>query len=208
MTWLGMKTDITPVADVPGAAELASNVRLQKAGELQRRYGFLSSSLPKQTTAIRLLMSSNTTHGGFVATVNEDGSVSGFSTVGGVGLLPTPPRGKKIQPPRSDPPQPPVIISASAGFEICNPGHPEPPYPLVADVQYDGLSGALTYQWQATFANDDQSETLDVMATAEEIAFFDTGLDNEVYYGQLVVSTEFNGFSDSVIAEIAFTCGD
>jgi hypothetical protein len=101
MTWLGIKTDTTPVDDTPGAAEEVIGVRLRKQGEMQRRWGFLSTSIAKQAGPIRYIVASNRPSNNFV-TLGVDGTPQGFSGGGGNDPWPPPPGGPKKRRPKGD----------------------------------------------------------------------------------------------------------
>lgn len=147
MTWLGIRTDITPVADVPGSAEYIANARLRKADELARRYGYLSTAIAKQTGPIRFIVSANTTHGNFL-TFNVADAVIGYGSRGGGDVFPPPPVGPKIIPPigEAGTPVAPVITNITASPPSPSP-QPVVPVTFTATVTYDGLSGPLTWLW-------------------------------------------------------------
>lgn len=198
MDWLGIRTDVTPVADMPGAAEAAFGVRLRKAGELQRRWGFLSSSIAKQSGPIRYIVASNRPGNNFI-TLGTDSSPNGFATDGGGDVFPPPPVGPKRRRPMGDAgtAAPPVINFITA--DPPDPGfYPAGLVTFTPSITYDGLSGPLIYSWQASMTDGFlQANISGPTNNPTAIYDFDGAALPALYeaLAGLTVSTTFNGFS-------------
>jgi hypothetical protein len=193
MDWLGVRTDVTPVADMPGAAEAAFSVRLRKAGELQRRWGFLSSAIAQQSGPIRYIVASNRPGNNFI-TLGVAGSPQGFAVDGagggGADPWPPPPDGPKRRRPRGDQgtPAAPTIISVDGGGGTYTPPYPSPTF--TAQVNYDGLSGPLFYQWSIGVPSDIFPALVD--PTAETLLTDCSALGTGIFTIRLRVETAFN----------------
>jgi len=59
MIWRGIVRDTTDVDDTPGVSHYQTNTRMRIEGELQRRFGFLSSELDQESGPILGLMAGN-----------------------------------------------------------------------------------------------------------------------------------------------------
>lgn len=202
MDWLGIRTDVTPVADIPGAAEAAFGVRLRKAGELQRRWGFLSSSIARQAGPIRYIVSSNRPGNNYI-TLGIPGSPQGFAVGGWADPWPPPPDGPRRRRPKGDAGDP---VAPVINFITADPPDPAA-YPagmvtFTPNITYDGLSGPLIYSWQAVMTGLFAQQAFISGATNNPTAVydFDAGSfpDNYEALVGLTVSTTFNGFSDNM----------
>jgi len=100
MTWRGIIRDTTPVDPSPGVSELQLNPRMQTANELQRRWGYLSSAIAKQSGPILGIASANGANGNFL-TFDVAGSTQGFTGLGpaGIDTFPPQPPGPKARRP-------------------------------------------------------------------------------------------------------------
>ena len=195
MTWLGIRTDITPVADIPGTAEWAANVRLRKADEMQRRYGFLSTAIAKQAGAIRFIIAGNTTRGNFLTFDVDGGDVTGFATTGGADVFPPPPDGPKRRRPRGEGgvPQAPVINSVTA-LPASPQAYTAGMVVFTPSITYDGLSGPLIYTWNITGgpAAPNPSSSANPTWSTDFDGFCIPG----DYFFSLTINTTVGGFSD------------
>ena len=111
MIWRGIVADTTDVDETEGVSSEQFNTRMRIEGELQRRYGFLSSNLPPEDGPILGLASGS----GFIVTGTS-------SEVGGV----TDPTGIEVGPTF----RPPVVVpfrqgSAWSVSEPFPPGFPD-----------------------------------------------------------------------------------
>lgn len=103
MTWLGIIRDTTDVDPRPGVSHVQFNTRMQVANELQRRWGYLSSAIAKQSGPILGIASANGANGNFV-TFDLGASTQGFTGTGstGIDVLPPQPPGPKKRKPKGD----------------------------------------------------------------------------------------------------------
>jgi hypothetical protein len=87
-TFNGVNTMYTPVADQGDFCEYLQAVRLKQQGEMQRRWGYQTTGIPKQN-AILNIAGGYPTGGPFVIFNQTGGALAGFSTPN----LPVRPRG-------------------------------------------------------------------------------------------------------------------
>lgn len=100
--WHGIHSHSTDVDDTPGVSAYQANTRLQKQGELQRRCGFLSSAIAKQSGPILYIMGAHGL-GNSSLTFNLGGNVDAFGTSGGsLDPWPPPPEKPKKRKPKGD----------------------------------------------------------------------------------------------------------
>jgi len=146
--WRGIQTHTTPVDSTPGISEWQQNTRMLKAGELQRRTGFQSTAIAKQSGAIYEIMSATGLGSNFL-TFDLGATIDGRTTAAGsIDVFPPPPVGPKRRRPDvvAGNPVAPVIV-----FITASP--PSPQAYVVGNVtftptiNYDGLSGPLIYLW-------------------------------------------------------------
>jgi len=83
MMWRGISSDTTDVDDTPGVSTQQYNTRMRVEGELQRRYGFISTDLPPDSGPILSIASAP----GFVVTGTGD-VVVGSTPVSGLPVGP------------------------------------------------------------------------------------------------------------------------
>lgn len=96
MKWAGINRRLSPVAEVPGVSEYQQNTRMRVAGELQRRWGFQSTSIAKQAGAILNIASAYPAGGNYLTFDVAQSVGANGGTLGGIGPIPPPP----VQPPR------------------------------------------------------------------------------------------------------------
>ena len=144
--WQGIRSQTTPVDPTPGVSEWQANTRMRKQGELQRRYGFLSTAIAQQTGAIYDIISANGLGGNFL-TFDLNGSEGGFLFGGGGGgNWPPPPVGPLRRRPKgvAGAPQAPVINGVT--FSPATPTSGIDQFiTMTIDYTYDGLSGPITF---------------------------------------------------------------
>ena len=146
MTWLGIARDTTSVDPRPGVSEFQANTRMRVSGELQSRWGYLSSAIAQQAGPILGIASANGATGNFL-TFNLGGAAPG--EVDGFSPVPAQPVGPKRRKP--------VVVVGNPTAPVINSITPSPTSPpatyiigvvtFTASVTYDGLSGPLIYAW-------------------------------------------------------------
>lgn len=193
--WRGVDVMLTPVADVPGVSEYQLNTRMKTEGELQRRWGYQSSSIAQQAGRVLNIVSAYVAGGNYLTF--DLGNASGpLGEVGGF-VTPVPP----IDGPKW---RKPIVIAGTPAAPVIVAVTPSPtsPRPYQAGVvtftptiTYDGLSGALSYSW--TIGG--PAAPIPNTSTA---AIFVTNFDGFCipgnYNGNCGISTQFNGFTASL----------
>ncbi len=96
--WRGIHSHSTDVDSTPGVSVYQANTRMQKQGELQRRWGFLSSAIAQQSGPIRYIIAANGLGNNFL-TLGLSGSATGFGGGGAGDPWPPPPDGPKARKP-------------------------------------------------------------------------------------------------------------
>jgi hypothetical protein len=185
--WRGIHSHSTDVDSTPGVSVYQANTRMQKQGELQRRWGFLSSAIAQQSGPIRYIIAANGLGSNFI-TFNLNGSVTAFG--GSADEFPPPPDGPKRRRPRGQQGTPvaPTIISVDGGGGTYTPAYPSPTF--TAQVNYDGLSGPLLYQWSIGAPTDIFPALVD--PTAETLLTDCSALSAGVFTITLRVEASFN----------------
>lgn len=79
MKWYGMNRKITPIWADAGLCEKQTNARLRVDGELQRRNGFASSNVAKQSSAVLALVPIGAASGASLIVMPTGGSVFGYT---------------------------------------------------------------------------------------------------------------------------------
>jgi hypothetical protein len=198
--WRGIHSHSTDVDTTPGVSIYQANTRMQKQGELQRRWGFLSSTIAQQTGPIRYIVGTHGLGNNFL-TFNLGGAGAGNLT--GFAPAPDQPVGPKARRPDviAGNPVAPVI-----NFITDDPAGPTL-YPaglvtFTPNIAYDGLSGPLIYSWQASMIGQ-FAQVANISGPTNNptaVYDFDAGSlpDNYEALVGLTVSTTLNGFSDNM----------
>ena len=193
MTWLGLNRDTTPVDPRPGVSELQTNTHLRVANELQRRWGFQSSSIAKQDGPILGIASADWAGGNFITFLNGTASPTSYEMTG-------------TSPPPAQPPGPkrrrPVVVAGNPVAPVINFITPTPASPgtaggassFLANITYDGLSGALTYTWSTMNQGGMPFAMIPVNAQNVNPGVYQFG-SSDFYSYSLTVTTALNGFS-------------
>lgn len=103
MKWRGVTAKSSPVDDTPGVSEYQQNTRMRIEGELQRRWGMMSSAIAKQAGPIYNIASGSPASGNLI-TFGVFNAAGPSASVNGFGPPPVPPwqppkRRKPIVPP-------------------------------------------------------------------------------------------------------------
>jgi len=194
--WRGIQTHTTPVDSTPGISEWQQNTRMLKAGELQRRTGFQSTAIAKQSGAIYEIMSATGLGSNFL-TFDLGATIDGRTTAAGsIDVFPPPPVGPKRR--RPD------VVAGNPVAPVINFFTASPPSPqayvvgnvtFTPDITYDGLSGPLIYSWSSfTVGAGPPSPTAPTTNPTCVYDFSGSSIPDTYSGFILTVSTTLNGF--------------
>lgn len=190
----GIRRKTTDVLDDYGQAHYLQNVRLKRVGELARRPGLGKSTMAQQAGPVQFMIGA-WSNAPFVVN-GTGGNVFGQEDplplwTAATMRLPTGVTGQ---------PQAPVINfftitpPVPVWVPVTGPGQ----ISILADITYDGLSGALSYSWNNSYTG--PGVALPVVTNANPgIYDMDSNCSPGIYsyngVGGLTVTTQFNGFN-------------
>lgn len=190
--WYGIRTNVTDVLSDFGMPYTQIGTDMRVTGELQRRPGFQSTSIAQQAGPIRYIISAFPPGRPFLTF--DIGGASAGTIIGED--APNPPEGPKRQKPIVVAGQPvaPTLVSVTPS-PASGTAYPAGVVTFTAVVDYDGLSGVLSYSW-SNFAGYPNLPPIPIIDTANPASFdFDANCLPGFYSGwTLTLSTQFNGF--------------
>lgn len=194
----GIRRLTTDVLADYGQAFYAQNWRYKRTGEIGRRPGLGKSNMAQMAGPVRAMICGNLFQPYLVQITGGDVSATLDPLARWTDPVMDIPDGQVAQP------QAPVITSiVAAPASLAYPGGP---MTATATISYDGLSGTLSYSWQAFPSNPGGFPAL--TGPGGQV-FQDFSFDFACPVGQyggdiLLVTTQFNGFSTSGGLDVPF----